>query len=89
MPLSVNRPVLHHHSYRILNRRKLGQKYIAKAQGNILYQLRNATTLAQLSLDKDQAEEARAVLGPVIESFHEGHHTPHLVAARSVLARCD
>jgi class 3 adenylate cyclase/tetratricopeptide (TPR) repeat protein len=61
----------------------------AKAQGNKLFQLRNATALAQLWLDKDQPQEARAVLEPVLESFREGHQTPNLMAARAVLASLD
>ena len=41
--------------------------------------------LAQLSLARGQRDEARAMLRPVYQSFHEGFDTPDLVEAKSLL----
>jgi hypothetical protein len=52
-------------------------------------ELRATTSLANLLIARDSAEEARALLGPLYSSFTQGHDTPDLIEARQVLDRLE
>jgi hypothetical protein len=70
---------------------KLLQSSLAKAreQGAKLWELRTATSLAELWRDKDRHSAAREVLAPIYAWFTEGFDTPDLVAARTLLGEID
>jgi hypothetical protein len=44
---------------------------LSRRQGAVLFELRRAMDLAELFLGEGDLEQARAVLAPVVESFHE------------------
>jgi predicted ATPase len=48
-------------------------------------ELRTATSLARLWLDRHRAAEARALLGPVYGRFTEGFATADLLEAKCLL----
>ncbi len=59
---------------------------VARAQEARLWELRAATSLAQLWRERDKPTEARDLLKPVYGWFTEGFDTPDLEKARQVLA---
>jgi class 3 adenylate cyclase len=61
----------------------------AKEQGARLWQLRTATDLARLLLEKANHAEANEVLRPVYEWFSEGRDAADCVAARALLSEID
>ncbi len=58
---------------------------IARSQNNRAVELRAATSLARLCQQQGRRAEARGLLGPICEWFHEGFDTPDFQEARSVL----
>ena len=60
--------------------------FIARQQGAKSWELRAATSLAQLWLQQDKRAEARRLLTEVVEWFSEGLRTPDLQTARTLLA---
>lgn len=60
---------------------------VARGQEARSWELRSATTLAELLEHHGEAEEARAVLSPVLGWFREGFATHDLVAARRLFDR--
>jgi hypothetical protein len=61
---------------------KLEALAIAREQGTRGYELRAATSLAQLWADQGRQGEARDLLAPVYDSFTEGFGTPDLKDAK-------
>lgn len=59
--------------------------YGASQQGKFM-ELRAATSLARLLNSTGRKHEARTVLTPLCEWFTEGHNTPDLVSARTLLS---
>jgi predicted ATPase len=57
----------------------------ARRQHARSWELRSATTLAELLIDAGQRETARQRLQPVYETFEEGFETHDLKAARALL----
>ena len=57
----------------------------ARRQNARLFELRTATSLAQVWRDAGRVDEARALLAPVHGWFTSGHHTVDLTQARAVL----
>lgn len=57
----------------------------ARRQNARLFELRTATSLAQLWRDAGRVEDARALLTPVHGWFTSGHNTADLIQARAVL----
>ena len=70
---------------------KLLQASLAKAreQGARLWELRTATSLAELWCNQDRHGAARDLLAPIHTGFTEGSGTPDLVAARTLLGEID
>jgi class 3 adenylate cyclase len=70
---------------------RLLQASLAKAreQGAKLWELRTATSLAELWRDQDRHSAARDMLAPIYAWFTEGFDTPDLVAARTLLGEID
>jgi hypothetical protein len=62
---------------------------LARQQRAKLWELRSATSLANLWLEQGNRQEGRDVLTPVHAWFTEGLTTPDLVAARSLLDRLE
>lgn len=62
---------------------------LAREQQAKLWELRAATSLANLWLEQGNRQEGRDVLAPVHACFTEGLTTPDLVAARSLLDRLE
>jgi class 3 adenylate cyclase len=60
---------------------------IAKEQSAKLWELRTATSLASVHLERGDAQAGHDVLAPVFAWFTEGLTAPDLVAAREVLDR--
>jgi predicted ATPase len=58
---------------------------VSRDQGAVLFELRAATSMARLWLDRDKREAARALLEPVHARFTEGLDTPDLVEAQALL----
>jgi hypothetical protein len=59
----------------------------ARQQNARLWELRSATNLAEVWLERDDQKMAREVLAPVVAWFTEGLDAPDLVAARALLVR--
>jgi class 3 adenylate cyclase/predicted ATPase len=57
----------------------------ARKQNARLFELRTATSLAQLWRDAGRVEDARRLLAPVYGWFTSGHNTADLIQARAVL----
>jgi hypothetical protein len=57
----------------------------ARRQEALSWELRSATSLAQLYLSRGRPELAEALLAPIYERFTEGFATPDLVRARRLL----
>jgi class 3 adenylate cyclase/tetratricopeptide (TPR) repeat protein len=57
----------------------------ARRQNARLFELRTATSLAQVWRDVGRVDDARALLAPVHGWFTSGHHTVDLTQARAVL----
>ena len=57
----------------------------ARTQGALAWELRSATTLAQLWQSQSRGHHALNLLGPVVEQFSEGFATPDLSRARSLI----
>jgi predicted ATPase len=57
----------------------------ARRQGALSWELRAATSLAQLMRDQGRPAEAMALLGPVYDRFTEGFETTDLKAAKALL----
>jgi predicted ATPase len=57
----------------------------ARRQEALSWELRSATSLAQLYLSRGRPEQAEALLAPIYERFTEGFATPDLVRARRLL----
>ena len=60
---------------------------IARAQGARFWELRAATSLAQLWYDQSRREDARSLLAPVYTGFTEGSNIPDLEKARALMLR--
>jgi predicted ATPase len=60
---------------------------LAHRQDALFWELRTATSLARLWLDRHRAAEARALLGPVYGRFTEGFGTADLLEAKCLLDR--
>jgi predicted ATPase len=58
---------------------------LAKRQSALSWQLRTATSLAQLYLMQNQSDLAKSVLSPVYRQFIEGFETSDLKAAKNLL----
>jgi predicted ATPase len=58
---------------------------LARQQGALSWELRSATSLAQLWQKQGQSDRARALLAPVYEQFSEGFATADLLAAKNTL----
>jgi predicted ATPase len=58
---------------------------LARTQGALLWELRGASQLARLRLEKKRPEDARQILAPVYGRFAEGFETPDLRAAKTLL----
>jgi class 3 adenylate cyclase len=61
----------------------------ARQQGAKLWELRSATSLAELWVGQQRHSDARKILAPTYAWFREGLDTPDLVAARSLLGMID
>jgi DNA-binding SARP family transcriptional activator len=59
---------------------------LARRQGSRALELRAATTLGRVWLERGQGAEARALVAAVYEAFREGRDTPDLRAAEAVLS---
>jgi len=59
---------------------------MATSQGALLWQLRTATSLAELLRDRGDVGAARALLAPICDQFTEGATTRDLIAARTLLS---
>jgi len=59
---------------------------LARSQGATLFELRAATSLARLWLNRDRQAEAHDLLAPVYARFTEGFDAPDLKQARDMLA---
>ena len=59
---------------------------IAEMQHAALWQLRAAISLAKLLVKRKRTDEARQILGPVLDKFVEGLNTPDVSEAKQVLA---
>jgi predicted ATPase len=57
----------------------------ARRQGALFWELRAATSLAQLLRDQGRSAEAMALLQPVYGRFTEGFHTVDLLAAKALI----
>ena len=70
---------------------KLLQASLAKAreQGAKFWELRTATSLADLWRNQDRHSAARETLAPIYAWFTEGFDTPDLIAARTLLGEID
>jgi predicted ATPase len=60
---------------------------IAQRQGALSWELRTATSLAELWMTQGRGQDAKAVLAPVYGRFTEGFDTTDLKKARAVLER--
>jgi predicted ATPase len=58
---------------------------LARRQDVLFWELRTATSLARLWLDRHRAAEARALLGPVCSRFTEGFGTADLQRTKNLL----
>lgn len=58
---------------------------IARAQGALAWELRSATSLAQVWMDQSRYREAQALLAPIYQRFTEGYATPDLRKVRRLL----
>jgi tetratricopeptide (TPR) repeat protein len=58
---------------------------LSRAQGTRAWELRTATDLARHWSERGRAEDARALLRPVVAQFTEGFDTPDLKAAGNLL----
>jgi class 3 adenylate cyclase len=61
----------------------------ARQQGAKLWELRSATSLAELWHKQDRHGDARDMLAPIHAWFTEGFDTPDLVAAQTLLSEID
>jgi predicted ATPase len=59
---------------------------LARSQGTLFWELRNAICLARARADQDRRVEAREILAQVHDRFTEGFETADLRAARALLA---
>jgi predicted ATPase len=57
----------------------------ARRQNARLFELRTATSLAQVWRDVGRVDDARTLLAPVYGWFTSGHNTVDLIQARAVL----
>ena len=62
---------------------------VARDQGALAWELRSATTLAELRSTEGRETEAVAILRPVFEQFTEGFETQDLRKAADLLDRTD
>lgn len=62
---------------------------VARDQGALLFELRNAMSIAELEYMQGRAEAARQVLAPVYARFTEGFGYPDLQSARALLDACN
>jgi predicted ATPase/DNA-binding winged helix-turn-helix (wHTH) protein len=58
---------------------------VARRQGALMWELRNATSLAGLKVKQGRGDEARQILGPVYDRFTEDFETTDLRAAKALL----
>ncbi|MFL1512947.1 ATP-binding protein [Pseudomonas prosekii] len=58
---------------------------VAQAQGALAWELRSATSLAQLWQRRGQAQQAHELLAPIYARFTEGYATPDLIKVRGLL----
>jgi len=71
--------------------KRVAEKYFrqsldwARRQGALSWELRTATSLARLMLNRRQPESAKQLLAPVFGRFTEGLDTADLKAAKGLL----
>jgi predicted ATPase len=58
---------------------------IARAQGALAWELRSATSLAQLWQRQSRCQEALDLLTPIYQRFTEGYATPDLLKVRLLI----
>jgi tetratricopeptide (TPR) repeat protein len=58
---------------------------IGRTQGSLMFQLRAATCLARLLIERGRRSEAERLLAPLYRTFSEGHGTTDLGDAKAVL----
>jgi predicted ATPase len=58
---------------------------LARRQKALWWELRLTTFLANLHVDRDEREEARAMLQPVYDRFTSGFQTRDLIEAKELL----
>jgi predicted ATPase/DNA-binding winged helix-turn-helix (wHTH) protein len=58
---------------------------LAKQQGALFWELRNALSLARLRIRQDRKREARQILAPVYGAFTEGHQIADVREAKALL----
>ena len=58
---------------------------VAQAQGALAWELRSATSLAQLWQRRGQAQQAHELLAPIYARFTEGYATTDLIKVRGLL----
>jgi predicted ATPase/DNA-binding winged helix-turn-helix (wHTH) protein len=58
---------------------------VAKHQGALAWELRSATSLAQMWQRQGRHRQAHTLLAPICDRFTEGHATPDLTKARQLL----
>lgn len=59
---------------------------VARRQGALAWELRCATSLGRLLIDRGDRKDAIEVLGPVIDKFTEGLDTADMLAAQAVMS---
>jgi hypothetical protein len=59
---------------------------LAETQHAALWQLRAVISLAKLLRQRKRVDEAREILGPVLDKFVEGLDTPDVSEAKQVLS---
>ena len=62
---------------------------LAKQQGALFWELRNALSLARLSRARKRKAEARKILAPVYEAFKEGSGIADVREAKALLDGLD
>jgi predicted ATPase/class 3 adenylate cyclase len=62
---------------------------VARSQRARFWELRAARSLASVLSEQDRSEQARELLGPVVDSFDEGYVTADLLAAKTLLTELE
>jgi predicted ATPase len=67
----------------------LFREALARRQGALAWELRTATSAAELLISQARAAEAPDILAPIYERFTEGFETGDIRAARETLSKRD